>query len=143
MSRKGTKLEFLSEMHQDLLRNLRMVVMESDECNGINEICEKTIMKPAKRFYVSTLQAYKVVSKIRKGDFRCLERMPDYRKEMFFEISKMVDEYLIRYEYARKPLLFVIGHVISNKAPRFYISAESVRKLYYQHQREKRKCYRK
>ena len=138
MARKGTKLEFLDEMHEDLMRNFRMVVMESDSGVGINELCEATVRRPARRFYISTLQAYKVISKIRKGNTQCLERMPCYRREMFHEINRKVDEYMMRYEFATKPLLFVVAHVLSNRAPRFYISAESMRKLYYSNQRKKR-----
>ena len=138
MSRKGTKLEFLDEMHDDLLRNFRKVVIESRQGMGMNELCEAAIRRPAKRFYISTLQAYKVVSKMRKGNFACLDRMPDYRREMFYEINRKVDEYMMRYEFATKPLLFIISHVLSNKAPRFYVSAESMRKLYYSNQKKKR-----
>lgn len=138
MSRKGTKLEFLDEMHDDLLRNFRKVVIESRQGMGMNELCEAAIRQPAKRFYISTLQAYKVVSKMRKGNIACLDRMPDYRREMFYEINRKVDEYMMRYEFATKPLLFIIPHVLSNKAPRFYVSAESMRKLYYSNQKKKR-----
>lgn len=138
MSRKGTKLEFLDEMHDDLMRNFRAVVMESGPGVGMNELCEATVSRPARRFYISTLQAYKVVSQMRKGNLRCLERMPEYRQDMFREINRMVDEYMIRYEFSTKPLLFVVAHVLSNRAPRFYVSAESMRKLYYSNQRKKR-----
>lgn len=138
MCRKGTRLEFLDEMHEDLMRNFRTVVMEDKSGMDMNEICEATVRRPAKRFYISTLQAYKVISKIRKGNLKCLERMPIYRREMFHEINRIVDEYLMRYEYSTKPLLFVVAHVLSNKAPRFYISAESMRKLYYSNQKKKR-----
>ena len=138
MSRKGTKLEFLEEMHEDLLRNFRKVVLDDRAGMGMNELCEAAIRQPAKRFYISTLQAYKVISKMRKGNLGCLERMPDYRREMFHEINRMVDEYMMKYEFATKPLLFIVSHVLSNKAPRFYVSAESMRKLYYSHQKKKR-----
>lgn len=138
MARKGTKLEFLDEMHDDLMRNFRKVVMESGPDVGMNELCKATVNRPAKRFYISTLQAYKVVSQMRKGNFQCLQRMPVYRQDMFREINRMVDEYMIRYEFSTKPLLFVVAHVLSNRAPRFYVSAESMRKLYYSNQRKKR-----
>lgn len=138
MCRKGTRLEFLDEMHDDLMRNFRSVVLEDRVGLGMNELCEATVRRPARRFYVSTLQAYKVVSKIRKGNLKCLERMPAYRKEMFHEINRLVEESIQRYEYATKPLLFVVAHVLSNRAPRFYISAESMRRLYYSHQKSKR-----
>ena len=49
MSRKGTKLEFLDEMHDDLLRNFRKVVIESRQGMGMNELCEAAIRQPAKR----------------------------------------------------------------------------------------------
>lgn len=138
MCRKGTKLDFLDEMHEDLMRNFRDILSKDKTGMGVNELCEETVRRPARRFYVSSLQAYKIVSKIRKGNLRCLERMPLYRKEMFLEINRMVDECLTRYEYATKPLIFIVAHVLSNRAPRFYISAESMRKLYYSHQKKKR-----
>lgn len=138
MCRKGTKLEFLDEMHDDLMRNFRSVVLEDRQGLGLNELCEATVKRPARRFYISTLQAYKVVSKMRKGNLRCLERMPVYRKEMFHEINRMVEEYLQRYEFATKPLLFIVAHVLSNRAPRFYISAESMRRLYYSNQKRRK-----
>lgn len=138
MSRKGTRLEFLDEMHDDLMRNFRAVVMEDKSNMGMNELCEATVIRPARRFYISTLQAYKVVSKMRKGNMNCLNGMPSYRREMFHEINRMVDEYMMKYEFATRPLLFIVAHVLSNKAPRFYISAESMRKLYYSNQKKKR-----
>lgn len=138
MCRKGTKLDFLDEMHEDLMRNFREVLSEDKTGMGVNELCEETVKRPARRFYVSSLQAYKVVSKIRKGNFHELERMPPYRREMFLEINRMVEECMTRYEYATKPLIFIVAHVLSNRAPRFYISAESMRKLYYAHQKKKR-----
>lgn len=138
MCRKGTRLDFLDEMREDLMRNFREVLSNDKTGMGVNEICEETVKRPARRFYVSSLQAYKIVSKIRKGNLYCLERMPSYRKEMFLEINRMVDECLTRYEYATKPLIFIVAHVLSNRAPRFYISAESMRKLYYLYQKKKR-----
>ena len=138
MCRKGTKLDFLDEMHEDLMRNFRDVLSKDKTGLGVNELCEETVMRPARRFYVSNLQAYKIVSKIRKGNLRCMDCMPLYRKEMFLEINRLVDECLTRYEYATKPLIFIVAHVLSNRAPRFYISAESMRKLYYSHQKKKR-----
>lgn len=138
MCRKGTKLDFLDEMRADLMRNFRDVLSNNKTGMGLNELCEETVKRPARRFYVSNLQAYKVVSKIRKGDYRVLERMPIYRKEMFLEINRRVEECLTRYEYATKPLIFIVAHVLSNRAPRFYISAESMRQLYYSHQKKKR-----
>ena len=138
MCRKGTKLDFLDEMHEDLLSNFREVFIADKSCLGIDKLCEETVRRPARRFYVSCLQAYKVVSKIRKGNSHVLERMPSYRKEMFLQINRMVEECMTRYEYATKPLIFIVAHVISNRAPRFYISPESMRKLYYSHQKKKR-----
>lgn len=139
MCRKGTRLEFLDEMHDDLMRNFREVLTESRTSMGMTELCEATVRRPAKRFYISPLQAFKVVSQIRKGNLHCLERMPSYRQEMFHEINRMVDEYVTRYEFASKPLIFVVAHVISNRAPRFYVSAESMRRLYYSRQRNRKR----
>ena len=142
MCRKGTKLDFLGEMRTDLMQNFRKVLSENKIGMSVSELCEEVVKRPAKRFYVSSMQAYKVVSKIRKGNLQALERMAPYRKDMFLEINRMVDEYLTRYEYASKPLIFIVAHVISNRAPRFYISAESMRQLYFAHQKKKR-CQKK
>lgn len=139
MCRKGTKLEFLDEMRTDLMQNFREVLSEDKKGMSVSELCEETVKRPARRFYVSVLQAYKVVSKIRKGNLHELDRMASYRKEMFLEINRMVDECLTRYEYATKPLIFIVAHVLSNRAPRFYISAESMRQLYFANQK-KRLC---
>lgn len=139
MCRKGTKLDFLDEMRSDLMQNFREVLSKDKRGLSVSELCEETVKRPARRFYVSVLQAYKVVSKIRKGNLHALDRMAPYRKEMFLEINRMVDECLTRYEYATKPLIFIIAHVLSNRAPRFYISAESMRQLYFANQK-KRLC---
>ena len=139
MCRKGTRLEFLDDMHDDLMRNFREVLMESRTGMGMNEICEATVKRPAMRFYISPLQAFKVISNIRKGNLQCLDRMPEYRREMFHEINRLVDEYITRYEFATKPLIFVVTHVISNPAPRFYVSAESMRQLYYSRKRKRKR----
>lgn len=138
MCRKGTKLEFLDDMHDDMMRNFRDVLKESRTSMGMNEICEAAVKRPAMRFYISPLQAFKVVSKIRKGNLHCLDRMPGYRREMFHEINRMVDDCMMKYEFSTKPLLFVVTHVISKPAPRFYVSAESMRRLYYSRQRKRR-----
>lgn len=138
MCRKGTKLDFLDEMRTDLLKNFREVLSKDKRGMSVSELCEETVKRPARRFYVSSLQAYKVVSKIRKGNLHELERMAPYRREMFLEINRLVDECLTRYEYATKPLIFIVAHVLSHRAPRFYISAESMRQLYFAHQKKKR-----
>lgn len=139
MCRKGTRLEFLDDMHDDLMRNFREVLMESSTGTGMNELCETTVKRPAMRFYISPLQAFKIISQMRKGNFRSLERMPDYRREMFNEINRMVDDCMMRYEFATKSLIFIVAHVISKPAPRFYVSAESMRRLYYSRQRKRKR----
>ena len=128
--RKGTKLDFLDDMHKDIMDNFRDV-MRREKVLHLDRICELTINRPAKRFYVSGLQAYKIVSQLRKGNNTCLNSMPDYRREMFFEILKRTNDYMLRHDFASKPLIFVVSHVVASQAPRFYISAETVRRLYY------------
>lgn len=137
MCRKGTRLDFLDEMHEDLMSAFRSVVRESSGSMRINELCDATVNRPAKRFYISAVQAYKVIARMRKGDMSCLDRMPAYRREMFHEMNRLVGERMTRMEFASKPLLFVVSHVVGEKAPRFYVSAETMRKLYYSRKRRK------
>ena len=138
MCRRGTRLDFLSEMHEDLINAFRSVMLESKTVMRINELCEATVNRPAKRFYISTMQAYKVIARMRKGDLSCLDRMPSYRKEMFHEMNRLVGEKITRFEFASKPLLFVVSHVVGMEAPRFYVSAETMRKLYYSRKRRRK-----
>lgn len=139
MCRKGTRLEFMDEMREDLMQNFR-AVLEDGGIMNLEEICIRTINRPAKKFYISALQAYKVVSKMRKGNFTEVNKMAPYRQEMFHIIYRMTEEYILKFEYANKSLLFIVSHVIASQAPRFYISLETMKRIFYVYKKQKKKC---
>lgn len=139
MCRKGTNIEHLEEMQDDLMRNIRYVISMCDGEIKMSRVCEEAVRMPARRFYISTLQAYKVICRMRKHGAEALEGMPGYRKEMFYEIWERTERNMVRFRYSSESLFTIVSHVVSEPAPRFYMSAKYARLLYFTI-KKKNKC---
>ena len=135
MSRKGTSLDYLDSMRRDVYEKYKAVVAQGVASE--KEAFEKTQRMMAKRFWVSSEQAYKICMAIHHGKTEVFNKMPDYRIEMFKEIYNRFIEQRGRVMFRGKKPYFIIPYIVAQAAPRFYISIDTIRKIVYQ-QRKKR-----
>ena len=135
MSRKGTSLDYLDRMRKDVYDKYKYVV--SQGVSSEKEAFERTQMMPSKRFWVSSDQAYKICMAIHKGNTKVFEHMPQYRIDMFKEIYQRFLLQRNRVMFRGKKPYFIIPYIVSEQAPRFYISIDTIRKIVYM-ERKKR-----
>ena len=134
--RKGTKQDYLDERARDLMHNYRQVVREG--VATMNEAFQKTIMRPARRFYVSGDRAYHVLLRMRKMGMKALEGMTDEHRMMFCDLHAVVQRMRRSPIYRDSSLYSIIDLAVGKEAPRFYITVETVKKVFYKWRKERR-----
>jgi hypothetical protein len=88
---------------------------------------------PASRFYVSETRAAIVISNMLHG---CdISNMRPSKREMFEEIYRRVLALMALPDYADVPIYQIVGEVIEQPAPKFYLSPVSAR-LYIKNARK-------
>lgn len=128
MRRIGSSLDYTHERNRDIIRAYRSIVADLDVVDE-RLTFELLSVAPASRFWVSAERAAVVVSDLIRQ--RPLPDMNPLRRRMFIEIMR-------RYIALRKhrpglPLSHVIGEIVAQPAPEFYLSprtlAEYVRRI--------------
>ena len=140
MCRKGTTLDYLEEMQKDVYAKYKTVVS-----NGVKterEAFEKTQKMPSKRFWVSPNQAYKICMAIHKGDDSVFVHMPKYRVDMFQEIYRRFLEQRNKIMFRGRKLYAIMPYLISQQAPQFYISIDTIRKIVYKQRKKQREIWK-
>ena len=143
MKNIGSVSEYSDDRARDLLCAYRQQLSQSRYIS-MPEIYEKVVMMPAPRFYVSETRAVVAITKIIKGDQ--LLYMRPTKREMFFEIYR---RYLIeKKKFPHLPLAHLLGIVIEQEAPQFYITPSSAKVYILKAKRKwleerKRKLYRR
>lgn len=120
MRHKGSRNEYSEERDRDLLAVFRRTI---EGCKHINlyEVANKVVNSPAPRFYVSEYRARNVIKRMFNG--KPLHKISPLRMEMYEEIFARVKE--ARKVMQHKPLLLVIEEVLSQPAPKFYLTEKS------------------
>ena len=90
MKQKGYVCDYIEERDADLLRAYKEIISVRDNIR-FSEVVAQLAKSPSKRFWVSELQAYKVVLKILGGD--SLSGMIPTRKVMYQEIFRRYQSY--------------------------------------------------
>lgn len=139
MKSHGSVIEYAEERLNELLTCYRKYI-SSCERISIPDVFENLVNMPASRFYVSEQRAAYVISQIIKGDD--LRNMRPTKREMFFEIYRRV--LIERKNNPNLPLVQIVGIVIEQPAPKFYLAPESARvmmlkarKKWYEERRKK------
>lgn len=122
-------LEFKEERDRDFLASYDSVIKKHGKNAPYlkrDELLLEAIMRPAKRFYVSEEQSFRIITKMLKGKNPGL-RNP-LKLQMYKEILLRVKQELDR---SNRSIVEIIDIVINQSAPRFYIDLKSARILHY------------
>lgn len=131
------RLDFKEERDEDFLSSYLSVIKDHGKSAPFLKkeyILVQTIRRPAKRFYVSEEQCIRIIGDMLKGKKEEIKN--PLKAEMYREIYKRVREIL---ENTDQALPDIIQTVISQPAPRFYLTLESAQILYYELIKQK-KC---
>jgi hypothetical protein len=126
------------EYRDDRNRNLLKVFMrELGRVNGesLDDVLQRTVDSPARRFWVSEERALRVVSAMRRHP------LPAYchplKREMFEEISRRSQALAVR--HPEWPFSRCVYHVVNREAPKFYLSPDRAHVIICE---ERRRCKR-
>lgn len=136
MKQKGYVCDYIEERDADLLRAYKEIISVRDNIR-FSEVVAQLAKSPSKRFWVSELQAYKVVLKILGGD--SLSGMIPTRKVMYQEIFRRYQSYSAQHPSLTK--MEVVSRVCNEPAPSFYLTPKSIITILSRVRKEaKRKC---
>lgn len=123
------RLEFKEERDRDFLASYDSIIKKHGKKAPYlkrDELLLETITCPAKRFYVSEEQSFRIITKMLRGQNTRI-RNP-LKLQMYKEIFLRVKQEL---EKSNRPIVEIIENVINQSAPRFYIDLKSARILHY------------
>ena len=123
------RLEFKEQRDRDFLASYDSVIKKYGKKAPFlkrDELLLEAITCPAKRFYVSEEQSFRIITKMLKGQSIGI-RNP-LKLQMYKEIFLRVKQEL---EGSSLPIVEIIENVINQSAPRFYIDLKSARILHY------------
>lgn len=123
MPRRGFDLTVA--MRRDLLSAYRQVYTN---CHSQKEAWIKTARHDAPRFYVSPKTAYNVLRYMVRGDFTVVDAKSPREQRMYYELFRKLDKLSQQKEFIGKSLWFITPFLVSQPAPEFYASIETVRK---------------
>lgn len=99
-------------------------------CFTQKQAYQRTVMQPAPRFYITSKQAYQVVSKMIKGDFSEVDSMIPTRKRMYYEIFDRTMEAIQKRGYSGKSLHHIMPYIVIQPAPEFYMTYRGFEKIF-------------
>lgn len=134
MKHLGCKVEFERERIESLIRVFRQEIASCRQIN-IAEIWKRVVETPCERFWISDYRAAIVVSSMLRGE--SISHMRPTKREMYEEIYRRTIEMIKR--FPDSPLLHLVGEVVSQKAPKFYLAAHSARLMYHREKEEIKK----
>ena len=132
MKRQGSKFPLETERNRSLLKSFRELFPLCDSLDL--SFYQRIADSPTERFWVTEERATLVVLAILKGAH--LSNMLGTKAEMYEEIYHRYLE--LRKQRPGQPVSLLVGEIVNQPAPRFYMAAKSVREIIY---RLKRKCY--
>lgn len=124
------RLDFKEERDADFLSSYKAVIKEYGwKATSLRRdtLLSKTVMRKAKRFYVSEEQAFRVVSNLLRG--KRLVTKNRLKLEMYREILTRVNAEL---NSSSASLIDIVSKVINQESPRFYMTIKSAQILHYQ-----------
>ena len=102
----------------------------------MHTLYEMVSKAPASRFFVSELQAYRIISKMKDGENIC--NMRDTNQRMYNEIFRRVSEEIDIHKSSNTQIKHAVSRIVRQPAPEMYIG---VRQVSFIISEEKRKCY--
>lgn len=129
---------FSRELMYDELMRVYCKVCRDYDCRTQAEAFERTVRHPASRFFVTPRRAYQNIYPMLRGDFSKLERMKPLRQEMYKALFAAVIKLSQKRQFVGRSPYYIIKFAIMEPAPRFYIGAEKMRKVFRAHKQVKR-----
>ena len=132
------RTDYQQAMNQELMR-VYCEVAGKHECRGQYEAYEQTVRHPASRFYVSAKHAHRMIYPMLRGDASALEGMTDLKKQMYKDLLDVTLELSRRREFRGRSPYYILQFAVTRPAPRFYISAKRMSKIFTT-ETERRRC---
>lgn len=151
MKRKGATSDFATTRNEELYQTFIKVVSETTGILNLNDLCAKTAEKPSSRFWVSENRASDVIRKIdginakrRKIGLPPFDISNSKRRAMLINIAlgksvlpqrsrmylEIYDRYLrLREEFPNMPTNRLVGMVIEQPAPSFFLTASGTKRI--------------
>lgn len=127
MKHTGSSCEYNDERNRDLMRVFRSVMISSSNIR-LHDIFKIVVNSPSCRFWVSEKRATVVVNDIVRGRDP-LSSMTSNKREMYIEILSRVMR-LMRAS-PETTIGEAVAKVVSSPAPKFYLTPDSARIIYY------------
>lgn len=114
-----TNYDISRQMQHDLMEAYKRV---STDSWSQAEAYRRMVEEPAPRYYISPKQASQNIALMVRGDFRKVDKMSPLRKEMYYELFKVVQQLSEKREFIGKSLSYIMKFAVIQPAPRFFIS---------------------
>lgn len=124
------------DMREDLLNCYREV---APDCIYQATAWKRTIMHPAKSFYITGKQAYQRINMYLKGKTEAFDNIRPLRRQLFYDLLKVVQEMVNDERYKDMSLRQICFTAVNKPAPRFYISSAQMGRIFSWMVRHK--CY--
>lgn len=124
----------ISERDIDLLRAYKEVLSEIEYPFSLSDVMERTVRKPARRFYSSTKYAYMCVKALKEG--KPVRYQQSEKERMIREVWKRVQqEEILR---PNMKLDAIVELVMDRPAPEFYLKPSSAEVILCKAKRKQR-----
>lgn len=130
----GTLADYAEDRLEELLKIYRAIVKSSRVIPQGTRLFAMIANHPTSRFWVSEVRAASVIGKLKRNE--SLGGMRPLKREMFTEIYR---RYLaVEKQHPDWAMIDIIGHVLIQPAPKFYISPSSAKVYISMARRNKR-----
>ena len=123
----------ISDRDMDLLNAYKEVLSEIEAPFTLQDVMERTVRKPAKRFYSSTKYVYMCIKAIKEG--RPIQYQQDEKKRMIHEVWERVQR--LESEYPDMKLGHLVEMIMDSPAPEFYLKASSAEVILWRRNKSK------
>ena len=127
-------MEALSDRDRDLLRAYREVLSEVSYPFSLKEVMERTVRKPARRFYSSTKYAYLCIKAMREN--KPILYQQEEKERMIREVWRRVSQEERLHPDAK--LDQIVELVMDRPAPEFYLKPSSAEVILCRAKRKQR-----
>lgn len=126
MKHRGSSFEYAEERNEDIMRAYKQEIARCERI-FLPEVFNRIVNMPSKRFWVSAERAAIVISSMMRGD--TLAYMRPTKREMFQEIYRRVK--ILQEKHPNMSIYEMALNVVSEPAPKFYITAGSAKVIIY------------
>lgn len=120
------------QMREDLMTVYRDV---SPRCWSQSEAWRRTVEHRAPRYYVSAKQAHDKLRRMVVGDMSEVDGMSAPRRRMYYSLFAKLQEMTQRKEFVGKSLWFLCPFLVTQEAPEFFISPNTLEQIYSNYKR--------